>query len=65
MQELDQWTQEVIIEPMMENLGGVIGVEMNLQSHPRQDATELPQRPSCRTNTDSAQMAARGSAIKR
>ena len=31
MQELDDWTQEVIIEPLMEDLGGVVGVEANLQ----------------------------------
>jgi hypothetical protein len=31
MNQLDDWTQVVIIEPLMDNLGGVVGVEMNLQ----------------------------------
>ena len=31
MSELDAWTEEVIIEPLMDDLGGVVGVEMNLQ----------------------------------
>ena len=31
MQKLDDWTEEAIIEPLMEDLGGTVGVEMNLQ----------------------------------
>jgi hypothetical protein len=31
MAKLDAWTEEAIIEPLMEDLGGVVGVEMNLQ----------------------------------
>jgi hypothetical protein len=31
MGALDDWTQEAIIEPLMKDLGGVVGVEMNLQ----------------------------------
>jgi hypothetical protein len=31
MAELDAWTEKVVIEPLMEDLGGVVGVETNLQ----------------------------------
>ena len=31
MQRLDAWTDEAIIEPLAENAGAVIGVEMQLQ----------------------------------
>jgi len=31
MAKLDAWTEETIIEPLMEDLGGVAGVEINLQ----------------------------------
>ena len=31
MAKLDAWTEEAIIEPLMNDLGGVIGVDMDLQ----------------------------------